>query len=151
MDKEQLAKAHPELLAQIQAEARAESEAKASAALGKTREDYLAMTRLVAGEEAAGRLEKLLAANLTPDQVKAFASAFGDVSATAGNATAGQDQGAAAAANQEQKSRAEILAAIKQGDVSVGKGLLQQAIDTHPQHFEAASRSLAALDANVTN
>ncbi|MGA0541665.1 tetratricopeptide repeat protein [Neotabrizicola sp. VNH66] len=55
-----------------------------------------------------------------------------------------------------QTERAELLytmalAAIKQGDVSVGKGLLQQAIDTHPQHFEAASRSLAALDANVTN
>ncbi len=55
-----------------------------------------------------------------------------------------------------QTERAELLytmalAAIKQGDVSVGKGLLQQAIDTHPQHFEAATRSLAALDANVRN
>ncbi len=55
-----------------------------------------------------------------------------------------------------QTERAELLytaalAAIKQGDVSVGKGLLQSAIDTHPQHFEAASRSLAALDGNVTN
>lgn len=54
-----------------------------------------------------------------------------------------------------QQERAELLysmalAAIKQGDVSVGKGLLQEAVDTHPQHFEAASRSLAALDANVT-
>lgn len=53
-----------------------------------------------------------------------------------------------------QTERAELLysmalAAIKQGDVTVGKGLLQQAIDTHPQHFEAASRSLAALDSNV--
>jgi Tfp pilus assembly protein PilF len=53
-----------------------------------------------------------------------------------------------------QTERAELLytmalAAIKQGDVSVGKGLLQQAVDTHPQHFEAASRSLEALDANV--
>lgn len=37
------------------------------------------------------------------------------------------------------------LAAIKQGDVAVGKQLLQQAIDTSPQYFEAASRSLAAL------
>jgi Tfp pilus assembly protein PilF len=55
-----------------------------------------------------------------------------------------------------QTERAELLyttalAAIKQGDVSVGKGLLQSAIDTHPQHFEAASRSLAALDNNVAN
>lgn len=53
-----------------------------------------------------------------------------------------------------QKERAELLytlglAAIKQGDVNVGKSLLEQAIDTHPQHFEAAARSLAALDANV--
>jgi Flp pilus assembly protein TadD len=55
-----------------------------------------------------------------------------------------------------QTERAELLhtlglAAIKQGDVSVGKGLLQEALDTHPQHFEAAARSLAALDNNVTN
>lgn len=55
-----------------------------------------------------------------------------------------------------QIERAELiytmaLAAIKQGDVSVGKGLLNQAVETHPQHFEAAARSLAALDANVVN
>jgi Tfp pilus assembly protein PilF len=53
-----------------------------------------------------------------------------------------------------QTERAELLysialAAIKQGDVTVGKGLLQQAVETHPQHFEAASRSLEALDSNV--
>lgn len=43
------------------------------------------------------------------------------------------------------------LSAIKQNDVSTGKGLLQEAIDTHPQHFEAAVRSLRALESNVTN
>lgn len=43
------------------------------------------------------------------------------------------------------------LAAIKQGDVQTGKGLLQQAIDTHPQYFEAAERSLQALDNQVVN
>lgn len=43
------------------------------------------------------------------------------------------------------------LSAIKQGDVALGKGLLQEAIDTHPQHFEAAVRSLRALETNVTN
>ncbi len=43
------------------------------------------------------------------------------------------------------------LAAIKQGDVATGRGLLTDAIETHPQHFEAASRSLAALEANVQN
>ncbi|WP_456385701.1 tetratricopeptide repeat protein [Profundibacter sp.] len=43
------------------------------------------------------------------------------------------------------------LTAIKQGDVTTGKGLLKDAIDTHPQHFEAAVRSLKALENNVTN
>lgn len=55
-----------------------------------------------------------------------------------------------------QAERAQLLhtlalTAIKQGDVNVGKGLLQQAIDTSPQHFEAATSALAALDANVQN
>jgi len=38
------------------------------------------------------------------------------------------------------------LSAIKQGDVEVGKGLLREAIATHPQHFEEAVRSLRALE-----
>ncbi|MCP3972771.1 MAG: tetratricopeptide repeat protein [Rhodobacteraceae bacterium] len=43
------------------------------------------------------------------------------------------------------------LSAVKQGDVAIGKGLLREAVETHPQHFEAAVRSLRALEANVTN
>lgn len=43
------------------------------------------------------------------------------------------------------------LSAIKQGDVSTGKSLLREAIDTHPQHFDAAVRSLEALENNVVN
>ncbi|MDJ1006949.1 MAG: tetratricopeptide repeat protein [Paracoccaceae bacterium] len=43
------------------------------------------------------------------------------------------------------------LSAVKQGDVEIGKGLLRDAIETHPQHFDAAARSLAALEANVVN
>lgn len=51
-----------------------------------------------------------------------------------------------------QAEKAELLytlalAAIKQNDVSVGKELLREAVETHPQHFEAAARSLAALEA----
>ena len=38
------------------------------------------------------------------------------------------------------------LAAVKQGDPAVGKQLLRSAIDTHPQYFEAAERSLSALE-----
>ena len=55
-----------------------------------------------------------------------------------------------------QTERAQLLytlglSAIKQGDLVTGKGLLRDAIDTHPQHFEAAVRSLRALDGNAVN
>ncbi len=43
------------------------------------------------------------------------------------------------------------LAAIRQGEVDVGRGLLAEAIDTHPQHFDAAVRSLRALETEVRN
>ena len=51
-----------------------------------------------------------------------------------------------------QTEKAELLytlalTAIKKGEVSVGKALLEDAISTHPQHFEAAIRSLNALGA----
>lgn len=39
------------------------------------------------------------------------------------------------------------LSAIKQGDVAIGKGLLQDAVDTSPVYFEEAARALEALDA----
>jgi Flp pilus assembly protein TadD len=55
-----------------------------------------------------------------------------------------------------QTERAQLLytaalSAIKQGDVATGKGLLQDAVDTHPQHFEEAARALETLDAGTTN
>ncbi len=55
-----------------------------------------------------------------------------------------------------QEERAQLLytlglSAIKQGDVAIGKGLLRDAIDTHPRHFEEAARSLNALEENVSN
>lgn len=43
------------------------------------------------------------------------------------------------------------LTAIKQNDITIGSGLLLEAINTHPQHFEAAVRSLRALEDNVRN
>lgn len=51
-----------------------------------------------------------------------------------------------------QAEKAELLytlglTAVKQGDVTVGKQLLREAVETHPQHFEQAARSLAALEA----
>lgn len=52
----------------------------------------------------------------------------------------------------DQIERAQLLhtlglSAVKQGDVETAKGLLRDAIETHPQHFEAAVRSLRALEA----
>ena len=50
-----------------------------------------------------------------------------------------------------QTERAQLLytmglGAVKQGDTQVGRALLQEAVETHPQYFEAAARSLAALE-----
>ena len=50
-----------------------------------------------------------------------------------------------------QPERAQLLyslglSAVKQGDVTIGKSLLRDAIETNPQHFEAAVRSLRALE-----
>jgi len=50
-----------------------------------------------------------------------------------------------------QTERAQLLytlalTAIKQGDLSIGKGLLQEAVETHPQHFDQAVRALRALE-----
>ena len=39
------------------------------------------------------------------------------------------------------------LSAIKRGDVTIGKSLLREAMETHPQHFEEAARALDALEA----
>lgn len=38
------------------------------------------------------------------------------------------------------------LSAVKQGDVETGKDLLREAISTHPQYFEEATRALDALE-----
>ncbi|MBV7378971.1 tetratricopeptide repeat protein [Maritimibacter dapengensis] len=43
------------------------------------------------------------------------------------------------------------LSAIKRGDLVMGRTLLQEAIDTHPQHFEEAVRAMRALESNVAN
>jgi Flp pilus assembly protein TadD len=41
------------------------------------------------------------------------------------------------------------LAAIRQGEVDVGRGLLAEAIETHPQHFDAAVHALDSLETEV--
>ncbi|MCC5974006.1 MAG: hypothetical protein JJT81_08130 [Rubellimicrobium sp.] len=51
-----------------------------------------------------------------------------------------------------QTERAQLLytlalTAIRQNDINMGRSLLQNAIETHPQHFDEAVRALRALDA----
>lgn len=53
-----------------------------------------------------------------------------------------------------QSERAELLytaalTAIKQGDVTIGKGLLEDAVETSPKYFEQAARALETLNAGV--
>lgn len=50
-----------------------------------------------------------------------------------------------------QEERAQLLhtmalTAVKQGDVTIARGLLRDAVDTHPRHFEEAARALDALE-----
>ncbi|NNU81249.1 hypothetical protein HMH01_12460 [Halovulum dunhuangense] len=41
------------------------------------------------------------------------------------------------------------LQAIRNGDVEVGRGLLEEAVERHPRHFPEAADKLAALERNV--
>lgn len=41
------------------------------------------------------------------------------------------------------------IIAVRQGDVDVGKGLFETAVDTHPEHFPEAQQALAQLDGTV--
>ncbi len=55
------------------------------------------------------------------------------------------------AINMTQTERAELLhtmglSAVKRGDVSTAKSIFREAVETHPQYFEAAVRSLDALE-----
>ena len=50
-----------------------------------------------------------------------------------------------------QTERAQLLhtlglSAVKRGDVATGEGLFRDALETHPQYYEPAARSLAALE-----
>lgn len=58
--------------------------------------------------------------------------------------------------NMTQVERAQLLytmalAAIRQDRFDLGRGLLAEAIDTHPQYFEASVATQRALDSGVRN
>lgn len=54
----------------------------------------------------------------------------------------------------DQEERARLLhtlglTAVKQGDVTIGRSLLRDAVESHPRHFPEAARALAALSAGA--
>lgn len=70
-------------------------------------------------------------------------------------ARAGQGNYSLPLVRMTQVERANLLftmaiAAIRKGDVTIGRTLLQDAIDTHPQHYEEAVRAQRALESGGT-
>ncbi|MGY6696936.1 MAG: tetratricopeptide repeat protein [Roseinatronobacter sp.] len=66
-------------------------------------------------------------------------------------ARAGQGNYSLPIVRMTQQERAKLLytlaiAAIRKGDVTIGQTLLEEAIDTHPQHYDDAVRALRALE-----
>ncbi len=43
------------------------------------------------------------------------------------------------------------IIAVRQGDIDIGRGLFELAIETHPQHFPEATSALSSLQSNVSN
>ncbi len=70
-------------------------------------------------------------------------------------ARAGQGNYSLPMVRMSQPERAQLLhtmaiVAIRKGDTNVGRTLLNDAIETHPQHFDEAVRALRALDGGGT-
>ena len=66
-------------------------------------------------------------------------------------ARAGQGNYSLPVVRMTQQERAMLLytmsiAAIRKGDETIGRTLLQEAIDTHPQHYDEAVRAMRALE-----
>lgn len=112
MDKEELARAHPELLAQIRDEAGKEAVAAAAAQqqteAAACRASWLAAVEAVCGADAANKALGLVDAKFTAEQIRTMASTFTLAVAPAGTQAVAQDEKSASSV-----TRAEILAAIQ--------------------------------------
>jgi ClpP class serine protease len=108
MDKAELAQKHPELLAQIQAEARAEAEESLKAAKKEYVVNIRAMVVAVAGEEAAVKLAQLAEAGITAKQIAALGSLIA-MQSTSKTQTAPP----APEAGTESAGRKEVLALLR--------------------------------------
>ena len=81
MDLQELKAKHPDLAAALVAEGKAQATQdtapQKTEAAAQARADVLALVKAVAGENAADRVETLLAAGITPAQLSALAPLFG--------------------------------------------------------------------------
>lgn len=111
MDKSELAKAHPELLAGIQREA-AEAARKEAESAGQQRAEQatataLALMETVCGPEAAAKVRALVQAKVSPEQLKATAEILLPKTEKPGSA------GSPPSNQTDKNPNAEMLAAIK--------------------------------------
>ena len=114
MDKEQLAKDYPELLAQIKAEARAEAQEAAAkeskAVIAASEENILTIVGMVAGGEAATYVHRIVAAGITAEQMRLIAPMM---QATATGSGATYPDSAKPEKPQIGDGKAEVLAALR--------------------------------------
>jgi len=105
MDKEQLAREYPNLLAEIRQEAAAEVRAKAEKDTAASLENQLALFKVVAGGEAAEKVAGIINAGLTAEQL----TALGNVGFKIPAAPAAETP-----ADKEAAGRQEILVHLRQ-------------------------------------
>ncbi|MDL2275154.1 S49 family peptidase [Desulfosarcina sp. OttesenSCG-928-G10] len=110
MDYATLAAQHPDLLAEIENNAKTKALADHQAQAGQTasaeRDAVLAMVRTVAGDDAADRVQALVASGVTPEQVKIMSTVLGS----------------AAAGQKKEDAKDKILAALQQATPGVVEG-----------------------------
>jgi signal peptide peptidase SppA len=116
MDKAELAQKHPELLAQIQAEAREETErllaAEQQKQLASVALNMVALTAAVAGKEAAENVSRLAEAGFTVEQIEMLGSLIPQQAAVPGNGE-NREEASAPKGETESEGRAAILAALR--------------------------------------
>lgn len=149
MDKEQLLKAHPELVAQIQAEARHEAEAAAQEQQTTTASAQTALIRMVCGEDAATQVAQLAQAGVTAAQVDALSKLpqfATKVIITAEAVKAAQDNAATPNTSSDTAGRQEVLAALRSatpGPVNTSIGSVSNAVNP----VQAAIDRISAVQA----
>lgn len=130
MTLEELKASHPDLVEALAKENLAGQEAAITDAIAKARKEDLVLMAAVCGEEAAGKFEKILAAGISAEQVRAMAGLF----------AASQPQ-AEPKADSEAEKRAEMLDALKEAHGEALKATAEAAPKISPLLADAERRN----------